>query len=158
MDNEKPVQEYWDTFLRETGRDPATKWYECFGFGRGEQMANDLLHLVLLGKKTATTSAVPAIEAEGGEMPKVGDLSIVLDGAGVPACVIETAKVAILPFGDVTWEMASREGEDEDLESWRMGHQRFLMKDAEEWGYTFSWDMPVVFEDFEVVYPAQDGE
>lgn len=44
------------------------------------------------------------------------------------------------------------EGEDDTLESWRAGHIRFFKEEGNELGYEFSNDMPVVFEDFEIVY------
>jgi uncharacterized protein YhfF len=56
--------------------------------------------------------------------------------------------------------MARREGEDKSLEEWRTGHIGFFLRDAERDDYTFTEDMPVVFEDFAVVKgePAQIGK
>ena len=93
-------------------------------------------------------------QAEQMELPKPGSLSIVTDWAGVPHCVIETTAVTILPFREVAFELCSREGEDDSLESWQRGHTRFFTEDGKALGYEFSEDMPVVFEDFEVVYRA----
>lgn len=44
------------------------------------------------------------------------------------------------------------EGEDDTLESWRAGRTRFFTREGAELGYEFSQDMPVVFEDFRVIY------
>ncbi|MPM92276.1 hypothetical protein SDC9_139411 [bioreactor metagenome] len=87
-------------------------------------------------------------------MPKRGSLSIVTDWDGNPRCVIETTAVTILPFREFTFEICSREGEDDSLESWQRAHTRFFTEDGKALGYEFSEDMPVVFEDFEVVYRA----
>ena len=146
------VKAFWRTFLEKTGRDADTQYLECFHFDLNERAANNLLSLVLEGRKRATASSLYAFAAEGCELPKPGSLSIVTDWAGVPHCVIETTAVTILPFREVTFEICSREGEDDSLESWQRGHTRFFTEDGKALGYEFSEDMPVVFEDFEVVY------
>jgi len=156
MENEKYSQEkidiFWKTFLKETNRDEATKYLEVFHFEVTEKWANELLRLVLVGKKRATASSLLGYEIEGEEMPKVGDLSIITDWEGVPRCVIETIEITIIPFSDITYDICKREGEDEILETWVDGHVRFFEADGKQVGYEFTYDMPVVFEDFEVVY------
>lgn len=147
---------FWRRFLAETGRDPNTKYLECFHFDLNERSANALLALVLEGKKRATSSSLYAFQLEGCEMPKPGSLSIVTDWDGNPRCVIETTSVVVLPFCEITFELCSREGEDDTLESWQRGHRRFFTQDGKALGYEFSEDMPVIFEDFEVVYRAED--
>ena len=70
----------------------------------------------------------------------------------VPKCVIETTNVRILPFKDITYDICRLEGEDDSLESWRKGYISFFKEEGKELGYEFSEEMPVVFEEFEVVY------
>lgn len=144
------IEQFWSEFLKKTNRPETTTYYESFHFTSEEQLANELLELVLSGKKRATSSS-QLCYAEG-EGPKPGYLSIVTDFAGTPHCVIETKAVQVIPFNQMTYEICSREGEDECLETWKEGHRHFFTLDAEEMGYAFTEDMPVVFEDFEVVY------
>lgn len=144
------AEQFWQTFLEQTGRDPNATYFECFHFTNEEHLANELLALVLAGKKRATSSSLLCYAP--GEEPKPGSLSIVTDWDGNPHCVIETKSVQVIPFDKMTFEICSREGEDECLETWREGHRHFFNLDAEEMGYAFTEDMPVVFEDFEVVY------
>ena len=144
------IAQFWQAFLEQTERSTDTAYLECFHFDNNERSANELLALVLSGKKRATASSLYAYPE--GEHPKPGNLSIVTDWDGNPRCVIETRNVQILPFREMTFEICSREGEDECLETWQAGHKRFFTQDGEEMGYLFSEDMPVVFEDFEVVY------
>ena len=146
------VEEFWTDFLRETGRNPDKHYLDSFHFDLNEKSANELLELVLSGKKRATASSLLAYEKERSNAPKVGDLSIVTDWDGVPRCVIETTAVTIYKFRDITFDICKREGEDECLETWREGHARYFTEDGRELGYEFSEDMPVLFEDFEVVY------
>ena len=141
---------FWQTFLEQTNRDPNTTYYENFHFTSDEHLANELLELVLAGKKRATSSSLLCYAS--GEEPKPGNLSIVTDWGGNPRCVIETKRVQVIPFCEMTYEICSREGEDECLETWQAGHRRFFTEDGEQTGYVFTEDMPVIFEDFEVVY------
>jgi uncharacterized protein YhfF len=156
MENGKYSQEkinvFWKEFLRETGRYETTNYLEVFHFELTEKWANELLRLVLIGQKKATASSLWVYEIEGERVPEVGDLSIVTDWEGVPRCVIETTAVTIIPFSDITYDICKREGEDDTLESWRSGHIHFFKEEGNELGYEFRDDMPVAFEDFEVVY------
>ena len=146
------IEEFWLEFLDKTGRDSNTEYYESFHFCMNEKLANELLNLVLAGKKRATSSSLFAYEKEGSRLPQVGDLSIVTDWDGVPRCVIETTAVNTYKFKDITFEICKREGEDECLETWRAGHRHFFSEDGKLLGFEFSEDMPVIFEDFEVVF------
>lgn len=146
------VDEFWNTFLLEQGKDDDIQYIDCFHFELTEKWANELLRLVLLGKKQATSSSLLAYEISGDRVPLIGDYSIVTDWDGNPRCVIETTNITILPFKDITFEICKREGEDDSLESWRKGHIKFFTEDGKELGYTFSENMPVIFEDFKVVF------
>lgn len=143
---------FWSRFLEEKGYDDSKKYLEALHFELTEDLANELLSLVLEGKKKATSSSFKAYEKEGSNLPKIGDLSIVTDWDGNPRCIIETKNITIIPFKDITYDICSREGEDDSLESWREGHIRFFSNEGKEIGYEFTEDMLVVFEDFEVIY------
>ena len=116
-----------------------------------EDACNELLGLVLEGKKRATSSSVYTFKAEGQDIPKEGDLSVITDWDGDPKCVIRTAKVHAIPYRDITFDLARLEGEDDSLESWRKSHEKFFTAEGQELGYQFSEDMDVIFEEFEVV-------
>ena len=82
----------------------------------------------------------------------MGDYSIVTDWAGTPCCILRITAVTVLPFCEMSYGICSREGEYETLESWQRGHRRFFTEEGAELGYEFAEDMPIVFEEFEVVY------
>lgn len=148
------IQQFWNGFLKDTGRDPSTPYYEAFHFELTERLASELLDLVLSGEKKATASSLRSFEIEGSPLPKPGDLSIVSDFDGNPRCVIETTDVTLIRFKDMTYDICKREGEDDTLESWKQGHRRFY--DAEGWqlGYTFTDEIMIVFEDFRMIYQS----
>tara|TARA_R100000365_G_scaffold1121_1_gene4008 strand:- start:5213 stop:5614 length:402 start_codon:yes stop_codon:yes gene_type:complete len=115
-----------------------------FAFGDSPELADELLALVLAGKKTATCGALRDHEA-GEPMPQVGRQDVVLDGRGQPACVIETTAVEIVPFDAVTADFAEAEGEG-PYDAWREGHIAFF-------GRNGGWDgqMKLVCERFALV-------
>ena len=152
MQNEAAVRAYWEMFLNKTGRDKNTVYCFCGYMGPTEEIANWLLELICSGRKRATTSCLLSYEKNNEPLPQTGSLSIVTDWDGTPKCVIETTAVTILPFGEVTFDICSREGEDETLTSWQNTHFPLFTEEGRREGYAFTWDTPVVFEDFQVIY------
>lgn len=124
----------------------------AWSFGATPEHADDLLELVLKGTKTATAGALWDYESEDEDLPEIGTMSILLDGAGEPRAVIQNTDVDVVPFDEVTAEHARLEGEgDRSLEHWREVHEQFFTDHAShEQG--FSSAMPVVCERFKVLY------
>lgn len=115
-----------------------------FAFGDSPELADELLALVLSGKKTATCGALRDIEA-GEPMPVIGRRDVVLDGRGVPTCVIETTEVTQCRFDDVSAAFAVSEGEG-PYEDWRKAHIDFFTRNG-----GWSGDMMLVCERFRLV-------
>jgi len=123
----------------------------AWSFGDSPEQADDLLDLVLAGRKTATTGLYQEYLDEGEPLPRPGELSIILDGAGLPRALVREREVRVVPFGEVTAEMAALEGEgDRSLEYWRRVHRAVFQRP----------DRPiddatvVVWERFKLLYPA----
>lgn len=115
-----------------------------------------LAHLVVIGEKTATVSAYPLYKLENEPLPKVGAYSVVLDSNDNGICVIQTRKVTVVPFCEVTAEHAYKEGEgDKSLDYWREVHKKFFAECLNEVGLKFTSDMKVVCEEFSVVFKEQ---
>ncbi|MGT2949881.1 RNA-binding protein [Streptococcus cuniculi] len=114
-----------------------------------------LADLVLRGEKTATASSYDEYLFAGEALPEVGERSVILNSAGKAVCIIETKKVAVQPFHQVSAEHAFKEGEgDKSLAYWRKVHEDLFSKWLGEIGLVFSRESPVVLEEFEVVYPV----
>ncbi|MFO7538768.1 MAG: ASCH domain-containing protein, partial [Chloroflexota bacterium] len=60
-------------------------------------------NLVRDGIKTTTSPLLWGLEHDAEPLPKVGDISIVVDGNGNPLCVIEYTEVEIRPFNTVCY-------------------------------------------------------
>ena len=71
---------------------------ESFAFGDSPELADELLGLMLIGKKTATCWAA----SEGDKGVVVGKRWIVKDGQGRPSAVLETIEVMRRRFGRST--------------------------------------------------------
>lgn len=143
--------EFWAQ-VREQAPGLPTAPPAAWAFGATAEHADELLALVLAGTKTGTAASLWDHEDDGEPVPRVGDLSIVLDGRGRPRAVLETTAIRILPFDQVGAEHAHAEGEgDRTLEDWRRGHEAFW---REFGARDFAPDMPVVCERFRLIHPA----
>lgn len=128
----------------------------AWAFGDTPRLADALLALVLTGTKTASASAAWEYEAIDQPLPRVGDLSIIVDGRGHPWALVRTTAVRVVPFCEVDAESAWLEGEgDRSLESWRSGHQDHFARGLAARGVEFDDDLEVVLERFELRYPAR---
>lgn len=104
--------------------------------------ANQLVELVLEGKKTATTYLYVDDEEY-----KENDISILTDINGNDVCLIQTKKIIITKFKNITWDLAVLEGENNSLDDWRKEHYNFFKKINPN----FNKDTKVVFEIFEMI-------
>ncbi|QHM71412.1 ASCH domain-containing protein [Mixta intestinalis] len=114
--------------------------------GDSPELANELADLIVKGIKTASCGSFASYQQEE-TAPRIGSYNIILDGQGVPVCVIRLVSMRLIRFCDVTGEFARKEGEgDLSLEYWRKEHQRFFTEEG-----SFSEDMELIAEEFEVV-------
>ena len=153
--NNKTVENMWQEYLKTIGEssESTNKVYTSWCFGGANDVADELARLVLKGEKKATTSLYCLYDIDGEALPKAGDLGIVTDSNDVPQCIIETKKVIVIPFCDVTKDFAFKEGEgDKTLEYWKRVHINFFNEELKGLNKKFTDDMSVVCEEFEVVY------
>jgi len=125
---------------------------KAWSFGDSPEMANDLLQLVLSGKKTATCGALWDYEFYNDPIPVEGTFEIILNGEEQPACKIKNTQVRIISFNKVDAAFAAAEGEgDLSLKSWQVMHQDFFERTLPKIEKEFSEEMPLVCVNFEVV-------
>lgn len=146
------ADEYWFNFLKETNRDEQTVCsgdinFESKGFVNDSQVS-----LILGGEKTAIFSTLASYAIDNEVLPVSGELYMVFDRDNNPRAVIEIQSVNIVPFNEVTWEMAKKEGEDNNLEEWKSKQTEYLKEEADILGFDFCNDLKLVFQTFNVVY------
>jgi len=140
----------WNTYCSACGVDSATPhsaW--CFG-GAPDELAE----LVLKGIKTATCSWYDLYALDDEEpVPQVGDISIILNEQEEAVCIIRDTRVYQTRFCEVTAEHAYKEGEgDRSLAYWRKVHLDFFAEESRAYGLPFDENIPVLCEEFQVVY------
>lgn len=146
---DRAIERFWSGFVEATGID-GPHVTSAFGADDDPAQQTELGRLVRDGPKRATASLRADYEAEGEPLPSVGDLSVIVDGAGEPLCVIRTTRVEVRPFGEVDEAFAWDEGEgDRTLAWWRAAHERFFA----ELGRPVDEATPVVLERFELLWP-----
>ncbi|HYN61940.1 MAG TPA: ASCH domain-containing protein, partial [Rubrivivax sp.] len=97
--------------------------------------------------------ALWSFEAAAKRLPRPGDLSVVTAWDGTPLCVIRSTQVQVMPFDTVPEDFAAAEGEgDGSLEYWRRAHTAYFGRECARLGRSFSPDMPVCCEHFDMVY------
>jgi uncharacterized protein YhfF len=116
---------------------------ESFAFGDSPALADELLELVLAGRKTATCWAV----SEGDKGVEAGKRWIVKDGRGRPRAILETVEVERRRFEGIDERFAFDEGEgDRSLAYWRRAHTNYFTRRGE-----FHPGMEVYCERFRLV-------
>lgn len=117
-----------------------------------------------MDKQHPSVKALWSYKAENEPLPKPGDYSVITDWETHGICIIQTSRVSVVPFSQVSPDFAAREGEgDGSLEYWRKVHREAFTRDLEEVNrttgsrYSFTEDMPVVCEEFMLVYPNPKG-
>ncbi|ALV22519.1 MULTISPECIES: ASCH domain-containing protein [Carnobacterium] len=143
------AKQMWNNFiqLHPEYQDSA---YSAWSYGA---IPDQLAELTLKNIKTATTSAYELYALEDEPLPQVNELSIILDSNDNAICMTKTTKVYVVPLNEVSAEHAFKEGEgDRTLTYWRKEHIDFFTKIYQETNLRFSENIPVVCEEFEMIY------
>lgn len=143
-------EQMWAEFIARVPAAAGAAW-DAWAFGDDP---DGLARLVLTGVKTATASAHPLYVKENEPLPEAGEYSVILNGRKEAVCVIRTDRVTVIPYREVDAEQARREGEgDRSLLYWQQVHERFFREEMAASGLIFTEDMPVVCEEFHMVWP-----
>lgn len=133
--------------------------YTVEHFGDSARLADELLEIVLSGRKRATAEIVADFLARGDAVPRIGSHWIACDSTGAPRIVIRSTELRLGPFGSADASFASDEGEDDgSLESWRREHRRYWERVSAARGAVWSEDDEIVFERFSVVWPPEHAD
>lgn len=148
------AEELWTKFCNEKNVD-VTSPYEAWGFCGGEDGCDELLELVLEGKKFGTASIYEDYVAEGDEIPGDREYSVLLNSKEEAFVVIRNFEVKVEPFYRVSEYHGFSEGEHErNLEAWRRIHDNYWKDDFKRLGLSGAKDCHVVEEKFTVEYLA----
>ena len=139
---------YWDKYWADQLQQAPQK-VTAWQFGA---QPDYLAQQVINGMKTATCSGHIFYELENELLPMVDDYSVVLNSSDEPVAIIRTSSVAIVPMNEVPESFSRAEGEgDLSHAYWYRAHEEFFTKALKEHGLSFSDDMLLVCERFEVI-------
>ena len=129
-----------------------------FWFGDSASMSDELNHLVLAHKKTATASLLWDWEHDADPLPPVGCLEALISWSSEFKGIVRTTAIDVVPFESVSSDFAALEGEgDLSLEYWRKVHWNYFSNVCQRIGRQPSMDMPVVCQKFALIYPTRDA-
>nr|WP_148251165.1 ASCH domain-containing protein [Raoultella terrigena] len=118
----------------------------CWSFGDSPALADELVALVIAGKKRGTCGSLASYRQENPPVTP-GSFHIVLNGVGEPACVIRTLALRIIRFNEMTADLAALEGEgDLSLGYWQQAHRAFFEREG-----SWSPEMELVYEEFALI-------
>jgi uncharacterized protein YhfF len=147
------IQTFWDRYLAASGEDPSMPVPVAGPFGDSMALADELVGLVLEGRKRATAGALADYERSGEALPTVGYRWIATDGSGRPRVVLRTTEVRVGPLSSVDDAFAWDKGEgDRSRAGWLDEHERYFGRLLASFGVPFSSDLACVFERFEVAF------
>lgn len=139
------------------GLDDADYTVEHFGDTAG--LADELLDIVLTGRKRATAELVSEFAHRGDPLPRIGSHWIACDSTGAPRIIIRSTALRIGPFASADAAFAFAEGEDDrTLESWQREHRRYWERTSAARGAEWSESEDIVFEYFAVVWPPEHAD
>ena len=144
--------EFWEKFVKENGLDPDSKYDGVFGFEAQGFFGAERIAALLAGKKRAAFFPYSSYVVDDGLIPVSGEHYIILGAGRQPVCVIQTTRVQVVPFDQVTMEMVSAEGEDSSVEEWRQKTREILEDECLAAGISFAPDIKLVYMEFEVVF------
>ncbi|PJJ71634.1 uncharacterized protein YhfF [Diaminobutyricimonas aerilata] len=158
--NTEAAKRMWDDYV---ATDPsglaAAPEYTVESFGDSPRLADELLELVIDGRKRATAGLVADFVHGGELLPRIGGHWIVCDGAGEPRVILRTVELRVGPFTSVDERFAFDEGEDDrTLESWQDAHRRYFTRVSAARGEEWSENDEVSFERFRVVWPPEHAD
>lgn len=128
-------------------------------FGDSARLADELLALVLDGRKRATASLLADFAAEGQLPPRIGSHWIACDGAGRPRVVLRSVELRVGPVHSVDDAFAWDEGEDDRTRAtWLEQHRTFWRRTCAARGVELDEGSEVVFERLRVVWPPEHAD
>lgn len=147
-----PADKFWNDFLVSTNRDSEDMCAGDINF-ESKGFSNDVqISMILSGAKTAVFTSFASYAIDGEPLPVTGELYMVFDRSDNPRAIIQLESVNIVPFNEVTWLMASQDGEDSNLDEWKSKMQENLELEGSIVGFDFTPDMKLVYQTFSVVY------
>lgn len=147
------VDSYWEKYAKKHNVGKNALYLGELSFAQDDDETSAFVTALVLSRiKTAMFEALENYELDNEPLPVAGAYYVLTSASGMPCGIIRTKTVSVLPYSEVTWEMAKKEGVEADMESWREAHDRYFEEQSDIMGYVFSPTMSVVYEEFELLH------
>ncbi len=137
------VNSFFSEFLNRTGKNVKMAGTVCFGMDA--KAADRAIRLIIAGEKRAMIYPKNGYRTSMHARPAVGDLNVVVDWNGEPACVIETTAVNEMAVGEISDRQIALAADYADVAAWRDGA---IKTEIEELGGSFDDETPIIIEEF----------
>lgn len=152
MENNNKIIDFWTRFIESNPKYAQHSIPQLDSYCNDPISTNQLADLVNKSIKTASCSAFIDYKISNEELPKVGELKIIVDWDHNPICIIKITKVYLQKFNEIDESFALKEGEgDKSLAYWQVAHKNFFTKILNEYNLSFSENLLLVCEEFEKI-------
>ena len=126
--------------------------------GETREEADCYLQNIISGKVSASICTLDTWNDSGRDIPAARSLFMMMDGSGIPRCILRTASTHIVPYRKLPEELALREGQDNTLAEWQARWRPILFEESRRRGKTFSLDLLMMVHVFTVAYYEKDED
>lgn len=120
--------------------------------------SDEEVQLILEGMKNTACGVLWAWDLDQTPFPEVGQITVVLDGRSQPRCIIQATNITILPFNEMEQHYLECGLSDaQTVAQFCAVYWRYFTRSLEEIGRRPSPNMPVVCEEFELLYAPEIG-
>lgn len=143
------IDDFWLRCRAKLAPDDPGDRYRVRRIGNAQKLSESLLGLIISGEKTGLFSNPDEILPR----PTAAEYFVFTDFGGRPRCAVRLLEARLIRFADVgPGETACESPAARDVTAWREIHGGYWRRMREAEGGSFSEDMLLLFQRFEVIY------
>lgn len=144
--------DYWQKCKPELNPPPRNDEFRVVSIGSSAEIRDAIVNLILEGQKTGTFTSPWLFEDNPSMAPQPGRYGVLIDSMGTPRAVLRTTRTITMPFHQITENETAVDGPAvRPLSVWRSVHESFFGRELKKHGKSFTTELPVTVEHFEVV-------
>lgn len=143
-------QKMWNSFISENP-DLKDVHYHIWRFVEGPEYRKNIFKRILDGEVSGESFSTDLFDANGEPLPEVGQYNVICDERNQAYCIVKTVQVLETTFDSVNPHMANIEGCD-SVEKWKKYNKIKYERICEKLDIEFNRGLPLIFEEFEIVY------
>ncbi|WP_459129712.1 ASCH domain-containing protein [Guggenheimella bovis] len=146
--------DFWNNFIQEN---PSYRDRTFLAFGYWG-LTDRLAEMVVERKKQMSISSYQSYIFYKEEMPKEGDVFMILDSDDEPVCIIENREVKVIKFHELDESYSHMIGQNSFV-LWKKVQENYFRKECENFGIPFDPDdFPVILEIFDLKFTNEEKQ